>query len=39
MDVYTVDANDLATYIKLKKKIFNLKKPKKTEDDLFIGKR
>lgn len=39
MDVYTVNANDLATYVKRKQKLINLKKLKVSQDDhLSIGK-
>jgi len=37
MDVFTVSANDLVTYIKEKEKELNLLKPKKTKDNLSIG--
>lgn len=37
MNIYTVDANDLATYTKYKKDVYNLKKPRKTLDYLSIG--
>lgn len=37
MNIYTVDANDLATYTKYKEDVCNLKKPRKTLDNLSIG--
>lgn len=37
-DIYKIDANDLAQYIKRKQKLLHLKKPNNLQDYSTIGK-